>query len=95
MALLKLLENPTVPATSDDLIVDQDVDDMSFGVGFTQLMTIRRPVRDQWPEIADVKSWVGAYLREADQRLQGRIGEFAEKRLDAEVKPVFAEYLRK
>lgn len=95
VALLKLLENPTVPATSDDLIVDQDVDDMSFGVGFTQLMTIRRPVRDQWPAITDVKSWVGAYLREADQRLQGRIGEFAERRLDAEVKPVFAEYLRK
>lgn len=77
------------------MIFDQDVDDMSFGVGFTQLMTIKRPVRDPWPEITDVKGWVGAYLREADERLQGRIAMFAEKRLDAEVKPVFAEYLQK
>lgn len=92
--LLKLLENPPTPAATDDLIVDQDVDDMAFGVGFTQLTTIRRPIRDQWPEITDIKAWVGAYLKDADIRLQGRVTNFAEKRLSPEVKHIFAEYLR-
>ena len=84
-----------MPATSDDLILDQDVDDMGFGVGFTQLMTIRRPASDQWPEITNVKGWVGAYLREWDERLQGGIRGFAEERLYPAVKPLFAEYLRR
>lgn len=93
-ALLKLLENPPVLAATDDLIVDQDVDDMSFGVGFTQLTTIKRPVRDQWPDVRDVKAWVGSYLKEANRKRNGTLEKFAEDRLAAEVKPFFAEYLR-
>lgn len=95
-ALLKLLENPPVPTTTtDDAIAEQDPDDMSFGVGFTQLTTIKRPARDQWPDIPDVKVWVSEFLRAADVRLQGKITNYAQERLSGEVATVFANYLRK
>ncbi|KAI4180184.1 MAG: hypothetical protein L6R41_007404 [Letrouitia leprolyta] len=80
-ALLKLLENPPILAASDETIVDHDVDDMSFGVGFTQLQTIKRPARDYWPEVTDVKSWVGRQLQDANVRQGGKIKNFAEERL--------------
>ncbi|KAL9596202.1 MAG: hypothetical protein Q9219_005954 [cf. Caloplaca sp. 3 TL-2023] len=80
-ALLKLLENPPILASTDETIVDQDVDDMSFGVGFTQLQTIKRPARDYWPEVTNVKSWVGGQLQDADARQGGKIQSFAKERL--------------
>ncbi|KAL8943940.1 MAG: hypothetical protein Q9216_000752 [Gyalolechia sp. 2 TL-2023] len=80
-ALLKLLENPPILATTDETIIDHDVDDMSFGVGFTQLQTIKRPARDYWPEVTDVKSWVGRQLQDANARQGGKIKSFAEERL--------------
>ena len=93
-ALLSVLKNPIVPANNtDDNIVEQDPDDMSFGVGFTQLTTIRRPLRDPWSQITDVRSWIATYLKESDRRHNGRISAFSEERLSAEVKPVFAEYI--
>ncbi|KAL8781720.1 MAG: hypothetical protein Q9203_000161 [Teloschistes exilis] len=96
-ALLKLLENPPVIASTDDSIVDQDVDDMSFGVGFTQLQTIRRPTRDLWPEVTDVKSWVGQTLRDANAVQGGKIKSFAEERLaqSPEALHVLAMYMSK
>ena len=94
-ALLKLLENPPIPAATEDTIVEQDPDDMSFGVGFTQLTTIKRPIRDQWPEITDVKRWVSEYVRATDARQNGKIGSFAQDRLPAEVAPVFATYMQR
>lgn len=93
-ALLKLLENPPLPPAADDNIVEQDPDDMSFGVGFTQITTIKRPPRDLKPEIKDVKSWVNAFLKEADARHGGRITTFARERLSAEAAPVFAAYMQ-
>ncbi|KAG8532062.1 uncharacterized protein KY384_003699 [Bacidia gigantensis] len=87
-------EEPPVPTTSDDVIVEQDPEDMSFGVGFTQLTTIRRPVRDQWPEIGDVKAWVSEYLKAADRRHNGTISTNARERLSAEVATAFAVYLQ-
>lgn len=89
-ALLKLLENPPLPTTTDDIIVDQDVDDMSFGVGFTQLTTVKKPVRDQWPEIADVKSWVGQHLRKNGPKM----AQYAQERLGPQAQPMFAVYLQ-
>ncbi|KAI4282163.1 MAG: hypothetical protein L6R38_003143 [Xanthoria sp. 2 TBL-2021] len=79
--LLKLLENPPTIASTDDTIADQDVDDMSFGVGFTQLQTIKRPARDFWPEVMDVKSWVGQELQSTNAKQGGKIKSFAEERL--------------
>ena len=91
-ALLKLLENPPIPSTIDDLIVDHDVDDMSFGVGFTQLTTIRKPARDSWPDVTDVKTWVGEYLKTADARHSGKITRFIQERLSPEARQALASY---
>lgn len=73
-AMLKLLENPPVPSSSTDDIQEQDVDDLSFGVGFTPLSTCRRAAQDPWPEITDLKRWVGVTLTEANNRHDGRVG---------------------
>lgn len=94
-ALLKLLENPPVPPNSiEDVIADHDVDDMSFGVGFTQLSTTKPPYRDLWPEVTDVKVWVRGFLTARDRSLNGRLRGLAEERLSVEAKSLFAEYLR-
>ncbi|KAJ9301331.1 hypothetical protein DTO271G3_1466 [Paecilomyces variotii] len=93
-ALLKLLELPPLPISKDDIIAENDVDDMAFGVGFTQLNTVRPPVRDPWPETgADLKAWVGKYLKEADQKHGGRIAGFVEERLNAQAKTVLLSYM--
>ena len=84
-----------MPAATEDTIVEQDPDDMSFGVGFTQLTTIKRPVRDQWPEITDVKRWVSEYVQAADARQNGKMTSCAQERLPAEVAPVFAVYMQR
>jgi exportin-2 (importin alpha re-exporter) len=92
-ALLKLLENPPILAAADDVIVEQDVDDMAFGVGFTQLTTIRQPMKDQWPEINDVKKWVGEYLRAAERRKNRKMSTYAGARLSPEVRAVLQSYM--
>ncbi|TAQ83709.1 hypothetical protein B7494_g7965 [Chlorociboria aeruginascens] len=73
-ALLKLLENPPDLATTDEIVAEADVDDLSFGVGFTQLNTCKKIVKDDWPEVTDVKVFVGTYLKSADGRHRGAIG---------------------
>ena len=93
-ALLELLVNPPVPAATDDVIADHDVDDMSFGVGFTPLTTVRRAPRDPWPEVGNVKGWVGEYLRGVDQREGGKIQGFAEKRLEERSRVALVGYMR-
>lgn len=92
-ALLKLLELPPLPA-SKDVLIDADIEDMSFGVGFTPLNTIRPQQKDPWPETgADLKAWVKTYLKDADKKQSGRVSQFAQERLDAESKTVFASYI--
>ncbi|KAJ5127652.1 CAS/CSE C-terminal [Penicillium atrosanguineum] len=90
--LLRLLELPPAVALKDD--VDVDVEEMSFGVGFTPLNTIRPVVKDPWPETGnDYKSWVGAYLKEADKRYNGRISQFAQTRLDDNDRTLLGSYI--
>ncbi|KAL8828047.1 MAG: hypothetical protein Q9191_002818 [Dirinaria sp. TL-2023a] len=90
-ALLKLLANPPLPPAVVDIIVEQDVDDMSFGVGFTQLTTIKKPVVDPWPEITDVKAWVSQELRKNARQM----AEYAQERpLDDQAKRIFASYVQ-
>lgn len=91
-ALLKLLENPPLPQTADDAIADHDVDDMGFGVGFTQLQTIKKPVKDPFPEVGDLRLWVGKYLQDADRRHTGRIAQ-AVQGLDAQSRQVLVTYM--
>ena len=93
-ALLKLLENPPILAATEDVIAEQDPDDMSFGVGFTQLTTIKKQNRDQWPEVTDVKVWVSEFLRVADANQKGKISSYAQERLSPEAAPVLAMYMR-
>lgn len=92
-SLLGILENPPMPASADDLVVEADVDDLSFGVGFTQLSTCKKVPRDDWPEVVDVKAWVGSYLKAADGRHGGKIGSFVGERLSPEAKSVLASYM--
>lgn len=93
-SLLKLLELPPDIAHKDDLMAEVDVEEMSFGVGFTPLNTIRTPPKDPWPETgADLKAWVGTYLKEADKRHNGRISQFAQERLDDQAKAVLGSYI--
>lgn len=67
---------------------------MAFGVGFTPLATIRPQTKDPWPEIgADLKTWVGKYLKESDQKRGGRISGFVQERLGAEAKAVLTSYI--
>ena len=84
-ALLKLLINPPLPVSHDaDFIEDRDVEDVGFGVGFTALNTCRPAPRDAFPEVTDVRAWVGAYLRQKDGETGGRIGGFVQERLSEE-----------
>ena len=84
-ALLQLLINPPLPPAADDNIIeDRDIDDLGFGAAFTQLNTCKQAPKDPWPEVQDVKAWVGTTLREADQRHAGRIGTFVNEKLDAQ-----------
>ncbi|KAK5108888.1 hypothetical protein LTR62_007690 [Meristemomyces frigidus] len=85
-ALLQLLINPPLPQSADDTIEERDVDDLSFGAAFTQLNTCRQAPKDPWPEVQDVKRWVGHTLKEADQRHNGRIGQFVNEKLGVEEK---------
>ncbi|RMZ67072.1 chromosome segregation cse1 [Pyrenophora seminiperda CCB06] len=91
--LIELLVNPPVPTAADDIIPDADVDELGFGVGFTQLNTCRKAPRDPFPEIADVKQWVGQYLKDADSRHSGRIVKIVQERLDDTSKQALAGYL--
>ncbi|KAK1149856.1 importin-alpha export receptor [Aspergillus melleus] len=93
-ALLKLLELPPLPAGKDDIIAEHDVEDMAFGVGYTALNTVRVQTRDPWPETgADLKAWVGQYLKAADKKNNGRITQFAQERLEDQLKALFGGYI--
>lgn len=87
-ALLKLLINPPLPTSADEaaFIEDRDVEDVGFGVGFTALNTCKPVPKDPFPEIQDVKAWVGEYLRKMDVRSGGRIGQFVQEKLSDEAR---------
>ncbi|KAG6994024.1 carbon-nitrogen hydrolase [Physcia stellaris] len=89
-ALLKLLEIPPVAAATSDNIVEQDVDDMSFGVGFTPLNTVTKSPRDPYPEITDVKAWV----RQQMVKNGSKVSVFAQERLSPEARPIFIGYMQ-
>ncbi|CAG8955249.1 hypothetical protein HYFRA_00011231 [Hymenoscyphus fraxineus] len=93
-ALLKILENPPMPITTDDIVVEVDVDDLSFGVGFTPLNACKKQLKDEWPAVTDVKSWVGEYLKAADARHSGAIGGFVNQRLPTEAKDILLSYMQ-
>lgn len=93
-ALLKQLEEPPLPAAKDDAIQDHDVEDSSFGVGFTTLQTVKKPTSEVWPEIVDLRKWVGQYLKEADSRHGGRVGKMVQDTLGDDAKKVLNVYMQ-
>lgn len=92
--LLELLINPPVPPAFDDIVPDQDIDDLGFGVGYTQLNTCRKVPQDPFPEITDVRSWVGQFLKQADSRHSGRISRFVRERLSSKDREMLVSYMR-
>jgi len=94
-ALLKLLINPPLPPSTDDAFIeDRDVEDVGFGVGFTALNTCKPTPRDPFPEVQDVKSWVGAYLRAADGRTGGRVDTFVNEKLTEQAKAALGQVMQ-
>ncbi|TVY84129.1 Importin alpha re-exporter, partial [Lachnellula suecica] len=93
-ALLKLLENPPMPVSADDAIVELDVDDLGFGVGFTPLNTCKKQPKDECPDVTSVKPWVGSYLKAADARHGGAIGGYVNERLTEEARNVLVSYMQ-
>lgn len=92
-ALLKLLEDPPLPPKADDHITELDVEDSGFGVGFTQLNTVRPPVKDPFADVTDLRKWVGHYLKTADQQHGGRIGKTVNETLSDDAKKVLNAYM--
>ena len=83
-----------MPVATDDAIIEADVEDLSFGVGFTQLNVCKKIPKDDWPEVTDVKTWVGGYLKAADVRHDGAIGGYVNERLNPEAKAVLSSYMQ-
>ncbi|KKY13499.1 putative chromosome segregation protein [Phaeomoniella chlamydospora] len=92
-ALLKLLEEAPAPTKADDIIADYDVEDMGFGVGFTQLQTIKKALADPFPDVVDLRKWVGGYLQDADKRHGGRVAKFVQESLSDDAKKVLMAYM--
>ena len=92
--LLELLINPPVPADNDELITENDVEDMSFGVGHTPLSTIRKAAKDYWPDITDIKKWVSTELKTADSQQGGKISGFVQDRLTPESRAALVAYMQ-
>lgn len=93
-ALLTLLSQPPLPVREDDVIAEHDVEDMAFGVGFTQLSTIRLRQKDPFPDIGiDINGWVKTYLKEVDVKRNGQISSFAQERLSDQAKAGLAQYM--
>lgn len=91
--LLKLLEMAPMPIADDNVVVEQDVDDLAFGVGFTQLNTCKRQPQDLWPEVADVKTWVGKYYVEATSQ-NPNLSKWVTERLSPELRQMFISYVK-
>lgn len=91
--LLELLQNPPLPATHDDVIPDQDVDEIGFGVGFTQLNTCKKVAKDPFPDIVNVKAWVSQALKDANSRHGGRIVQMVQDKLAPDARAALAEYI--
>jgi exportin-2 (importin alpha re-exporter) len=95
-SLLDLLRNPPKVAigAGDEIITEADVDDIGFGIGYTPLNTCKRGPRDDFPEIANIQSWVGEYMRAANSRHGGAIAGFVNERLQPEAKEALSQYLQ-
>lgn len=93
--LLSLLANPPVVGVGagDEIITEADVDDIGFGMSFTALNTCKPLVRDDFPEVANVTTWVKEYMVSANQRHGGAVTGFIGQRLGPEEQQAIAQYI--
>ncbi|KAI9746398.1 MAG: importin-alpha export receptor [Claussenomyces sp. TS43310] len=93
--LVKLVENAPVITTDDVVVVEQDVDDSAFGVGFTQLSTCKRQPHDSYPQVTDIKTWMKTYFTAADNRAaaDAKPSQWLRERATPEVAQAFVSYL--
>ena len=67
---------------------------MGFGVGFTELVTIRRPPTDYFPDVVVGKQWVGQELSTANAQSNGVIAGFVRERLTADSQKALMAYMQ-
>lgn len=91
--LIKLLELAPIIAADENVVVEQDVDDLAFGVGFTQLNTCKRQPHDLFPEVVDAKAWVGKFYMDASSR-NANLSKWVTERLSPELRQVFISYVK-
>ncbi|KAK5993295.1 Importin alpha re-exporter [Cladobotryum mycophilum] len=93
--LLSLLANPpaVVAGVGDEIITENSVDDIGFGLTFTALNTCKPLTRDDFPEVQNVTTWVKEYMVGANQRHGGAIQGFITERLDAQMQSAIAQYI--
>ncbi|KXJ93050.1 CAS/CSE protein [Microdochium bolleyi] len=93
-AMLKMLANaPAVTMGAGDEVVEADVDDIGFGLGFTALRTCKQERRLDFPEIQDLQQFVRQYITQADARHNGAVGKYVQERLDDQGKQALAAYM--
>lgn len=93
-AMLKMLANaPAVTMGAGDEVVEADVDDIGFGLGFTALRTCKQERRLDFPEIQDLQQFVRQYITQADARHSGAVGKYVQERLDDQGKQALAAYM--
>ena len=92
--LLELLINPPKIDSKDDVVHEHDVEDMSFGVGYTELVTIRPPPLDYFPNVHVGKEWVGQELSTANHQTNGQISQFIQQRLEPQSQTALMNYMQ-
>jgi len=94
--MLMLLANPpsVTVGFGDEIITEADVDGIGFGVTFTALNSCKPVSRDDYPDITNVKEWVGQYIKDANARHNGAVFEFIQSRLSDEQKSALAQLLQ-
>ena len=61
---------------------------------FTALNTCKPVPRDPFPEVQDVKQWVGLYLREADSKTGGRIAAAVSEKLGPDAQAALSSVMQ-
>ncbi|KAI1500957.1 chromosome segregation protein [Biscogniauxia marginata] len=93
-AMLKMLMNPpkVTMGAGDEVVLEADVDDIGFGLGYTPLNTCKKSARDDFPEVQDIQQWVRQYLTDANARHNGAVAGYMD-RLTDEGKQALAMYV--
>lgn len=95
MNLLDFFKNlfRVVVGFGDEFFVENDVDDIGFGIGFMFLNMCKCGFMDVYFEIIEIEKWVGQYVKEVNVKMNGQIMWFVQERLVFEVQQFFVFYL--